>query len=191
MDNLDARGIFKPIFMEIKSNFPQVAEVEVNQNESKEIVILPTDKRVHLIHTVARIGCDACLVLTIEPNGILHVVVTHYDPEHIEQHLKLLKEKTELHPGGKRLSFLITFGSKGDKWNQELIELLTNYQGSNPDIVRLPEIGLKEAEEMGKPENKLKYQLNFTRGYGGDLKKHRLSVPGTDYDKLFTADDLK
>lgn len=187
MDDIDAR----PRFFEGRSNFPQVEEVEVPQNENREIVIPQTDKKVHLIHTVARIGCDACLLLTIEPDGTEHAVVTHYDPQHIEDHLKILEEKTESHPSGKRLSFLVTFGREEDKWSQRLIEALSNYQGEIPDVIRLPDIGLKEAAELAKPEKKLDYQLNYTKGYGGDLNKHRLRVPRTGYDKFFTVNELK
>ena len=185
MDDLEAQ-LIPP-----EKKFPQVEEVKVPRNENGEVVILPTDNRVFLIRTRGRTGCDASLLLTIESNGTEHVVVTHYDPEHIEEHLGVIREKSKLHPKGKKVSFLVTFGTEQHEWRQRLEEELTEYQGSKPDIVSLPELGEEQARELLEPGNKLKYQLNFTRGYGGNLNNHRISVPGTDYDKLFATDDLK
>jgi hypothetical protein len=135
-------------------------------------------------------GCDACLLITIEPDGTEHVVVTHYDPEHVSDHLELIREKKNLHPNGKKLAFLLTFGRKDDNWRRQMESALTEYQGSAPEVVSLPDLGIEQARELMKPQNKLKYQLAFTRGFGGDMKAHRLSVPGTDYDRKFKLEDL-
>jgi len=166
--------------------FPEVVEKEVRQNLFQEEVIEPGDGRVHLLHTKDRIGCDSSLLLTIEGNGREHVVLTHYDPQHVNEHIRLLKERIFAHPDGKRFAVLLTRSDVGDKWREEITSVLQEYlNGSDPDIVALPNLGVEEAKEIANPAKMLNYQLCFTRGFGGEMQQHRVSVPKGNYDKRF------
>lgn len=51
----------------------------------------------------------------------------------------------------------------------------------------MPNLGAEQAREMAEPSKRLNYQLCFTRGYGGDMKKHRVNVPQGGYEKTFTS----
>ncbi len=191
MDDVDAKGDFQFKSAEVKSNFPPVVDKGVGQNEFEEIIIPASDGSVYLLHTEGRIGCDASLLLTIEPDGTEHAVVTHYDPQHFEDHLRVIRDKKESHPKGKRFAFLVTFGRQGDDWRRQIVDALSEYQGRKPDLVALPDLGVEQAKELRETRNKLKYQLAFTRGYGGKMEKHRVRVPGTNYEKVFTREELK
>ena len=140
-----------------------------------------------MIHTVNRIGCDAVLMVTVEANGTEHVCVTHYDPEHVDQHAELIREKSNSHPIGQRYGVLLTRGEGSGDWTKKLKTELADYLGKTPDTVSMPNLGLEHAAEITRRENELNYQLIFTRGFGGNMKNHRICIPGGNYDKKFTT----
>jgi len=188
MENSDLTTGMINIDHQEANQFPEVVDTGVRQNEHEEKIIGSHDKKVYLVHTEDRIGCDAALLLTIQDDGTEHVVVTHYDPLHVQDHVRLITEKTSSHPQGKRFAFLVTRGDEGDEWREKVTQALHGYlNGAEPDIVALPNLNENDAKELAKPENRLNYQLCFTKGYGGDMKQHRVRVPQTDYDKRFTS----
>ncbi|GAB4286826.1 MAG: hypothetical protein Kow0081_4750 [Candidatus Dojkabacteria bacterium] len=186
-DGFDIKGEFKTEDFE-KRGFPKVIETTVAQNEFKEQVIYTSDDKAYLLHTVGRIGCDACLLLTIESDGTEHVVVTHFDPIHDEEHVKLIREKTYSHPKGQRKAVLVTRGADNDEWRHKLCDALRGYLGDEePDVVSLPHLDVEHARELAEPFGYLNYQLCYTRGYGGDRKKHRVNVPKGGNDVYFES----
>jgi len=168
-----------------KKPFPELITKNVSQNKHVDEQISPFDNHVHMIHTVSRIGCDAVLMVTVEDNGTEHVCVTHYDPEHVEEHTQLIREKSELHPIGQRYGVLLTRGERGSAWSEKLKTELALYLGKTPDMVSMPNLGLEHAAEIARRENELNYQLVYVRGFGGNMKNHRINIPGSSYDKTF------
>lgn len=138
-----------------ESSFPPVTEKSAFQNQFVEADILPTDKNVYILNTQKRIGCDAALLLDVEQNGTVHSVVTHFDPEHVSDHLKVVQTKAQQHPKGKRYAVLVTRGEEGEPWRQKLESALTNYAGTEVETVELSQLGVEHLPEIANPETRL------------------------------------
>jgi hypothetical protein len=186
-ESLGPKGIIEELPFSLavheQNIFPPVIEKRITQNTQVDVVIDPSDENIYCIHTNGRIGCDASLLWTTEPNGIEHVTITHFDPEHIEDHLQVIQKRGNSHPEGKRHGVLLTRGDEIDPWRQKVTEALQNYVGGDIDVIAMPHLGLDEAKELADPLNKLKYQLSFVRGYGGDMDDHKVQVEGSNYKK--------
>jgi hypothetical protein len=109
--------------------------------------------------------------------------MTHYDPEHVQDHLRLIDERKKTHPSGQRRGVLLTRGDVDDTWRKQVTEALSEFVGGEVDVIPMPHLGLDEAKELADPLKKLKYQLSFVRGYGGKMSVHKIGVQGSDYDK--------
>lgn len=167
-----------------ETSFPPIIEQSALQNQFVEADILASDKNVYLLNTQRRLGCDAVLLLTVEKNGTVHSIVTHYDPEHVIDHLKVIATKTVEHPLGKRYAVLVTRGGHADKWRLQIEGALEKYTGGKVDTVDLSNLNETHIPEIANPATRLNYQLSFIRGYGGDPNKLRVYVPATTFDKF-------
>src|SRR3989344_2012915 len=140
-----------------QSKFPPVVEKGVPQNQHVDTVIPSSDGQVYAIHTNGRIGCDASLLWTTEPNGTEHITMTHYDPNHVDDHLQIITERGKVHPQGQRRGVLLTRCDVNDTWRQQVTEALSEFVGGEIDVIPMPHLGLDEAKELADPLKKLKY----------------------------------
>ena len=182
---------FQPLQVKDQGKFPEVVEKSVPPpNQSADVVVPFSDEKVHIVFSERRLGCDAALLLTIEPDGTEHITVTHYDPEHVEEHQQLIMKKKKEHPKGKRKTVLVTRGDDRAQWRKKLEASLKQYSGNNPDVISLPDLDESHLPEIASPDTRLNYQLVFVKGFGGDKRKNRVSVPATDYEEVFTAEEI-
>ena len=179
-------------FLEVPASTPEINITAiykvVEQNKSVDVIIRPDDKRTYTLITQNRIGCDACLLWNGEPQGIEDVTMTHFDPDNVQNHLRIIKERKDAHPKGVRRGVLLTRGTANDKWRLLIEGALKDYVGGKIDIIALSNLGLDEALEQIDPLSITKhtnYQLSFTRGYGGKLNVHKIQVEGSGYEKTF------
>ncbi len=168
-----------------RESFPKVVVHAVSQNTYTDKIIRPSNKDVHLFHTHLRAGCDAVLLLTIKNDGTEHVTLTHFDPKSLDEHLQVITRTSISHPQGKKLAILLTRGYDQVSWLKNALR--TFLKGKYPDVISLSHLDSEHVDELSSVSFNLNYQLCFTIGYQGDLQKHKISVPGGNYEKIFSV----
>lgn len=169
-------------------------EHEVSQNTFKVVDIPVSDRDTYVVKTVARIGCDAVLAWRLDPTGGDHILMTHYDPMHINEHLRVLRSNF---PSGEgEIRTVLVMAGAAEK-NKPIIDYLEQATGTLPDVV-IPGDDAMSLEVIGRfmTDYPIAYQLIFTKGYNGRPGVRRIIVPreklrgskedpGNAYEKIF------
>jgi len=151
-------------------------EFKVGQNEFKYLDIQPRDNSTYVFRTIARIGCDAILVLRTDQSGGNHVLLTHYDPGHKEDHMNVIKQYFP-EGDGELFSLLVMTGSDSQR-NSDIISYLAE-KAKVPTEVVVTESAQFTADTIAKlmRNDPLAHQIIFTKGYNGDPSCRRVTVP--------------
>ena len=173
-----------------------VHKYEVGQNAYQLLDIPSTDRDTHVVQTVARIGCDAVLAWRMDPTGVDHLLMTHYDPGHINDHIQVLRDNFPQGEGEIRAILLMAGKTTADR-NKGITDYLEQATGKSPDVVIAgDDVTSSEAIKRFMTEDPIAYQLIFTRGYNGKPQVRRIIVPleqrrgsnedaGYAYEKVF------
>ena len=163
---------------------------------SYEVIDIPSSERdTYVIQTKGRLSCDSVLAWRLDPTGGDHLLMTHYDPSSIKDHLQVLRDNLPRGEGETRTVLLMAGATTANR-NKVITDYLEHETGTPPDVV----IAGDEVanDDIGRvfTEDPLAYQLIFTRGYNGDPKVRRIIVPnekgrggtspyGYAYEKIF------
>jgi hypothetical protein len=138
---------------------------EVGMHTFKKLNIAAEDKTAYILRTVRRIGCDAALLWRINPTGSEEILMTHYPPNEMTQHLEAIKQFSSVGDGETK-AVLLTAGREAADWSRRLAEGIEEVSGVAPDMVRLTDEGTVNFEDSLQlmQKDKLAYQLCAARG---------------------------
>lgn len=162
-------------------DFPPIQITDVSMyDKSRKVTIAHDDRNIHIVKTVARVGCDSVLVWKIDPEGNHEIFMTHYAPDDSAEHLRDLQQHSPRGEGSIRAVYL-TFEEENGRMleTQAEIERIT---GVPPVSIHLPESDIPDTvEEDEKMQDKPElYQMVAIKGIGDDFTVNRIQIPILD-----------
>lgn len=161
------------------SNFPPVHDTEVGMGESQIIEVPRYNSDVHMLRTAGRIGCDSVLTWYTSAAGDDSILVTHYPPTQLEEHLRDIRCKAPRGDiSGVTRAVYLSYGYETDDWSVSTISEIEQTLGISPDVVRMPDLTPEDAALL--QSDRMLYQMVAVRGFGGVPSQKRISIRTPD-----------
>lgn len=161
------------------SSFPPVHDTEVGMGDSQTIVVPRHDTDVHMLRTAGRIGCDSVLAWHTSAAGDDSILVTHYPPTQLEEHLQDIRRNAPRGDAtGVTRAVYLSYGYEADDWSVATISEIEQTLGISPDVVRMPDLKPEHAALL--QTDRTLYQMVAVRGFGGVPTQKRISIPTPD-----------